>query len=66
MSTSVVLVDAKEETVSTAITCSQCDLQAATLRERVRPTSITLPPDLATTTAQINDKGLLNIINEGF
>lgn len=35
MCTAVVLVDGEEETVSTAITCTQCDLQAATLRERV-------------------------------
>lgn len=48
MCTAVVSVDGEEETVSTAITCTQCDLQAATLRERVQPTSITLRPELAT------------------
>ncbi|KAI7807563.1 hypothetical protein IRJ41_006579 [Triplophysa rosa] len=42
---SAATVDSEEETVSTAITCTQCDLQAATLRERVWSTSITLPPD---------------------
>jgi len=48
MCTAVVLVDGEEETFSTAIACSQCDLQAATLCESVQPTSITLPPELAT------------------